>query len=197
MPEYTAERFATDVPNVRRSVRLPKQSLNVEHLLPCFPTVFQGIVRGVFRQQAGGAWFPSKIMKINITVLMPQSSEPCRWFSAVAGGEGSWPMELPNPRPLLRPLTLRTFSRIRQRTLSAHLWGRLEPNWLAGGAWLYLENPPVETEGQIRQKFVARDNQNLVDCFARRDERPALLPRWQHAKLSLPSSEGPGTRTLI
>ena len=35
-----------------------------------------GIVQGVFRQQAGGAWFPCRDLKLAITVLMPQSSEP-------------------------------------------------------------------------------------------------------------------------
>ena len=53
-----------------------------------------------FRQQAGGAWFPCKDLKLSITVLMPQSSEPHHWFAAVASREGSWPMKLPNSRPL-------------------------------------------------------------------------------------------------
>ena len=91
-PEFVAEHATTPVPNVRCSIKLPKQSLNIEHLLQCFPTVFHGIVREVFRQQAGGAWFHRKIMKIHITILMPQFSEPHHWFSAVAGREGSWPI---------------------------------------------------------------------------------------------------------
>ena len=155
-PAYVAEHVDSLVPHVRCNLKLAKQSLNVEHLLPCFPTVLHGIVRGVFRQQAGGAWFPIKIMKLNITVLMPQSGEPCHWFGAVAGREGSWPMELPNPRPLLRPLCLRTFSRIRHRTLSTHLWGQLAPDWSAGSTWLYLENPIQETAEAIRRKFDER-----------------------------------------
>ncbi len=190
VPEFRAEHVASDVPNVRCSVRLPGQSLDVEHLLQHFPTVFRGIVRGVFRQQAGGAWFPCKDLKLHITVLMPQSSEPHHWFAAVAGREGSWPMELPNPRPLLRPLTLRTFTRMRHRSLSPHLWGNLDPDWRAGLAWLYLETPTVETEQQIRAKFDARDHQNLVDRFAKASERKALKPRWQAAKAELARLRG-------
>ncbi len=116
---------------MRCNIRLPGQSMDVEHLLQRFPTVLHGIVQGVFRQHAGGTWF---------TVLMPQSSEPHHWFSAVAGREGSWPMELPNPRPLLRPVTLRTFSRVRHQALSPHLWGALNPDWQSGLVqWLRLE----------------------------------------------------------
>ena len=188
-PEFRAEHVSY-VPNVRCSIKLPQQSLNVEHLLPGFPTVFHGIVCGVFRQQAGGAWFPSKILKIHITVIMPQSSEPHHWFTAVAGREGSWPMELPNPRPLLRPISLRTFSRMRHRALSPHLWGSLVPDWAAGSNWLYLETPTVETERQIRQKFEARNNQNLVDRFAKPHERAAHMPRWRAANAELASFRG-------
>ena len=121
---------------MRCNIRLPGQSMDVEHLLQRFPTVLHGIVQGVFRQQAGGAWFPCKDLKLSITVLMPQSSEPHHWFSAVAGREGSWPMELPNPRPLLRPVTLRTFSRMHHQALSPHLWGALNPDWRSGLRWL-------------------------------------------------------------
>ncbi len=49
-PAYRAEHVETPVPNVRCSIRLPGQSLDVEHLLPHFPTVLHGIVQGVFRQ---------------------------------------------------------------------------------------------------------------------------------------------------
>ena len=177
-PEFKAEHVSTNVPNVRCGIKLPDQSLNVEHLLPGFSTVYRGIIRGVFRQQAGGAWFPCKTLKIHITVIMPQSSEPHHWFAAVACREGSWPMELPNPRPLLRPVSLRTFSRMRRRALSPHLWCRLEPNWRAGRTWLYLETPTIETESQLRKKFDARDNRNLVDRFAKAHERAAYTPGW-------------------
>ena len=133
--EFKAEHVSTAVPHVRCGIKLPDQSLNVERLLPSFPTVYQGIVRGVFRQQAGGAWFPCKTLKIFITVIMPQSSDPHHWFAAVGSREGSWPMELPNPRPLLRRVSLRTFSRMRKRTLTPHLWYKLVPNWSAGHTW--------------------------------------------------------------
>ena len=103
--EYRAEHTQSNVPNVRCNIKLPGQSIDVEHLLQRFPTVLRGIVQGVFRQQAGCAWFPCRDLKLAITVLMPQSSEPHHWFGAVACREGSWPMELPNPRPLLRPVT--------------------------------------------------------------------------------------------
>ena len=93
VPEFKAEHASTNVPNVRCGIKLPDQSLNVEHLLPSFCTVYRGILRGVFRQQAGGAWFLCKTVKIHITVIMPQSSEPHHWFAAVARREGSWPME--------------------------------------------------------------------------------------------------------
>ena len=181
VPEFRAEHASSDVPNVRCGVRLPGQSLDVEHLLQHFPAVFRGIVRGVFRQQAGGAWFLCKDLKLHITVLMPQSSEPHHWFAAVAGREGSWPMELPNPRPLLRPITLRAFTRMRHRSLLP--WGNLDPDWRAGLAWLYLETPTVETEQQIRAKFDARDRIDL-------SEREALKPGWQAAKAELARLRG-------
>ena len=122
--EYRAEHTQSNVPNVRCNIKLPGQSIDVEHLLQRFPTVLRGIVQGVFRQQAGGAWFPSRDLKLAITVLMPQSSEPHHWFGAVACRGGSWPMELPNPRPLL--------SRLRHLSMSPHLWGTLDPDWTSG-----------------------------------------------------------------
>ena len=73
--EYRAEHTQTHVPNVRCNPKLPGQSIDVEHLLQRFPTVLRGIVQGVFRQQAGGVWFPCRDLKLAITVLMPQSSE--------------------------------------------------------------------------------------------------------------------------
>ena len=188
--EFKAEHVSTEVPHVRCGIKLPDQSLNVEQLLPGFSTVYQGILRGVFRQQAGGAWFPCKTLKIHITVIMPQSSEPHHWFAAVGSREGSWPMELPNPRPLLRPVSLRTFSRMRRRALSPHLWCRLEPNWSAGESWLYLETPTVETESQLREKFESRNNKNLVDRFAKPHERAAYTPRWKAAQAAMASLKG-------
>ena len=123
-------------------------------------------------------------MKLSITVLMPQSGEPCHWFGAVAGREGSWPMELPNPRPLLRLLA---------HSASNHVYafgGQLAPDWVAGSAWLYLENRIQETAEEIRRKFVERDNKNLVDIFARRDARKALLPQWHQAQAELDDAKG-------
>ena len=189
--EFKAEHVSTAVPHVRCGIKLPDQSLNVERLLPSFPTVYQGIVRGVFRQQAGGAWFPCKTLKIFITVIMPQSSDPHHWFAAVGSREGSWPMELPNPRPLLRRVSLRTFSRMRKRTLTPHLWYKLVPNWSAGHTWLHLETPAVETETQLREKFDTRNNQNLVDKFAKPHERAAYTPRWQAAQAFMARLKGP------
>ena len=68
--EYRAEHTQSNVPNVRCNIKLPGQSIDVEHLLQRFPTVLRGIVQGVFRQQAG-AWFPCRGLKLAITVLMP------------------------------------------------------------------------------------------------------------------------------
>ena len=113
-------------------------------------------------------------LKLAITVLMPQSSEPHHWFGAVACREGSWPMELPNPRPLLRPVTLRTFARLRHLSMSPHLWGTLNPDWRSGYRWLYLETPIVESAQSIERKFLARDNSNLTDKFAKSHARDAL-----------------------
>ena len=104
--------------------------------------------------------FPCRDLKLAITVLMPQSSEPHHWFGAVACREGSWPMELPNPRPLLRPVTLRTFARLRHLSMSPHLWGTLNPDWRSGYRWLHLETPIVESAQSIERKFSARDNSN-------------------------------------
>ena len=189
--EFKAEHVSTAVPHVRCGIKLPDQSLNVERLLPSFPTVYQGIVRGAFRQQAGGAWFPCKTLKIFITVIMPQSSDPHHWFAAVGSREGSWPMELPNPRPLLRRVSLRTFSRMRKRSQTPHLWYKLVPNWSAGHTWLHLETPTVETETQLREKFDTRNNKNLVDRFAKPDERAAYTPRWQAARVFMARLKGP------
>ena len=89
-------------------------------------------------------------------------------------------MELPNPRPLLRPVSLRTFSRMRRRALSPHLWCRLEPNWRAEKSWLYLETPAIETESQLKKKFDARDNKNVVDRLPR---LMSVLPTHQDGRL--------------
>ena len=78
------EHTQSNVPNVRCNIKLSEQSIDVEHLLQRFPTVLRGIVQGVFRQQASGAWFPCRDLKFAITVLMPQSSELHHWFGAVA-----------------------------------------------------------------------------------------------------------------
>ena len=180
--EYRAEHTQTHVPNVRCNIKLPGQSIDVEHLLQRFPTVLRGIVQGVFRQQAGGAWFPCRDLKLAITVLMPQSSEPHHWFGAVACREGSWPMELPNPRPLLRPVTLRTFARLRHLSMSPHLWGTLNPDWRSGYRWLHLETPIVESAQSIERKFLARDNSNLTDKFAKSHARDALWRGFRRAQ---------------
>ena len=61
--EYRAEHTQSNVPNVRCNIKLPGQRIDVEHLLQRFPTVLRGIVQGVFRQQAGGAWSPCRDLK--------------------------------------------------------------------------------------------------------------------------------------
>ena len=70
--EYRAEHAQSAVPNVRCNIKLPGQSMDVEHLLQRFPTVLRGIVQGVFRQQAGGAWFPCRDLKV-FSCLSPAS----------------------------------------------------------------------------------------------------------------------------
>ena len=110
---------------------------------------------------------------------MPQSSEPHHWFGAVAGREGSWPMELPNPRPLLRPVTLRS---IRHQSMSSHLWGTRNPDWQSGLWWLRLETPIVEPSEDIERKFLERDHRNLTDKFAKANERDALWPGFRRAQ---------------
>ena len=92
------------------------------------------------------------------------------------------PMELPNPRTLLRPVTLRTFSRLRHLSMSPHLWGTLNPDWRSGHWWLYLETPIVESAQSIERKFLGRDNRNLTDKFAKHHERDALWPGFRRAQ---------------
>ena len=55
---------------------------------------------------------------------------------------------------------------------------------------LYLETHTVETESEIQRKFTARDNQNLVDRFAKPHERNAYMERWQAACCELASLRG-------
>ena len=84
-------------------------------------------------------------------------------------------MELPNPRPLLRPVTLRTFARLR------HL-GTLNPDWRSGYWWLHLETPIVESAQSIERKFLARDNRNLTDKFAKSHAQDALWRGFRRAQ---------------
>ena len=170
--EYGAEHTQSDVPNVRCNIKLLGQSIDVEHLLQRFPTVLRGIVQGVFRQQAGGTWFPCKDLKLAITVLMPQSSEPHHWFGAVACREGSWPMALPNPRPLLRPVTSRTFSvhaTCRCPPICGELWTLTGYRDSGGSTW--------KPRSWSRRKVLnanLRHHRNLTDKFAKTYERDAL-----------------------
>ena len=122
-----------------------------------FGIVLRGIVQGVFRQQAGRAWFPCRDLKLAITVLMPQSSEPHHWFGAVACREGSLSM-------------------------SPHLWGTLNPDWRSGYRWLYLETPIVDSAQSIERKFRARDNSKLTDKFAKSHARDALWRGFRRAQ---------------
>ena len=111
-----------------------------------------------------------------------EACEPHHWFGAVACREGSWPMELPNPRPLLRPVTLRTFARLRHLSMSPHLWGTLNPDWRSGYGWLHLETPIVESAQSIERKFLARDHRNLTDKFAKSPARDALWRGFRRAQ---------------
>ena len=59
-PAYVAEHVDTQVPHVRCNIKLAKERLNVEHLLPCFSTVLHGLFVGCSVSRLAEPGFLSK-----------------------------------------------------------------------------------------------------------------------------------------
>ena len=132
-----------------------------------------GIVQGVFRQQAGGAWFPCRGLKLAITVLMPQSSEPHHWF-----GRSMQRRFLANG--VSKPLSM-----------SYHQWGTLNPDWRSGHWWLRASGlsvlrgrfPPVVVGVAHGLTLLAS---SLAPCWGNRESWDEwLLMELRHRYLAL------------
>ena len=96
----------------------------VDHLLLNFPTLLDGIVKGVYRQQAGVDWFPIKAMKVNITVTLqlPFSTEPWLWDKA--------------------------YSQAQKNTTAPRIIGpsKKEGGWLCITGFFWISKPPVASD---------------------------------------------------
>ena len=63
----------------------------LQDILRQFTTLKEGILRGVFRQKAAGAWFGCRAEKAQITVLLPGGSDLDSWLDKVDCMSHSWP----------------------------------------------------------------------------------------------------------
>ena len=73
--KYSLNHAKSSVPQMNVSMQNARLSINVESFLQGLPALCEGILRGVFRQQAGVACCP---MMANLMVGLLRSQECCK-----------------------------------------------------------------------------------------------------------------------
>ena len=95
----------------------------LDDILQQLTTLKEGILRGVFKQKAAGAWFGRRAEKAQIAVLLPGGHDLSSWMDKVDCMSHSWPKSYNVSQMRMGSVHAKTFHLHRKFTRARHMCG--------------------------------------------------------------------------
>ena len=155
-----------NLPTLIGKLKIDWLDFPVDDILQQFTTLKDGILRGVFKQQAARAWYGCRAEKAQVTVLLPGKCCFSKWTDMVDCMPHSWPKSFNIGRMQIVPIHAASFHKHRKFTRARHMWLRLEPNWRLLGSHMYTEWPGIHTYAEINDRLFVNPgrNDNIQDA---------------------------------
>ena len=134
-----------DLPTLIGKLKVDWIDFPFDDILRQLTTLKEGILRGVFRQKAAGAWFGRRAPKAQITVLLPGGSDLSSWLDKVDCMSHSWPKSCNISQMQTGAVHAKTFHLHRKFTRARHMWLSLRPNWHLLQYHMYTDWPGIYT----------------------------------------------------
>ena len=140
-----------------------------DDILQQFTTLKEGILRGVFKQKAAGAWFGCRAEKAQITALLPGGGDLSSWRDHVDGMSHSWPKSCNLSLMQMGAVRAKTFHLHRKFTRARHMWVSLKPDWNLLYSHMYTDWPGIHTSEEINDRLFVNPgrNDNIHDIPAK------------------------------
>ena len=137
----------------------------MDDILRQFTALKDGILRGVFKQQAARAWYGCRAEKAQVIVLLSGKCCYSTWTDLVDCMPHSWPKSFNIGRMQISPINATSFHKHRKFTRARHMWLRLDPDWNLVRRQLYTDWPGIHTYDEINDRFVNPGrNENILDA---------------------------------
>ena len=149
-----------NLPTLIGKLKIDWLDFPVDDILQQFTTLKDGILRGVFKQQAARAWYGCRAEKAQVTVLLPGKCCFSKWTDMVDCMPHSWPKSFNIGRMQIVPIHAASFHKHRKFTRARHMWLRLEPNWRLLGSHMYTEWPGIHTYAEINDRLFVNPGRN-------------------------------------
>ncbi len=142
-----------NLPTLMGRLKINWLDFPVDDILQQFTTLKEGILRGVYKQQAARAWYGCRAEKAQVTVLLPGECDYHEWSDMVDYMPHSWPKSHNIGRMQIAPIQAVSFHKHRKFTCARHMWLRLRPNWRLLRSHMYTEWPGVHTYDEINDRL--------------------------------------------
>ena len=149
-----------NLPTLIGKLKIDWLDFPVDDILQQFATLKDGILRGVFKQQAARAWYGCRAEKAQVTVLLPGKCCFSKWTDMVDCMPHSWPKSFNIGRMQIVPIHAASFHKHRKFTRARHMWLRLEPNWRLLRSHMYTEWPGIHTYAEINDRLFVNPGRN-------------------------------------
>ena len=167
-----------DVPTLIGKLKVDWIDFPLDDILQQFSTLKEGILRGVFKQKAAGAWF--------VTVLLPGGPDLNSWLDKVDCMSHSWPKSCNIGLMQADKVHAKTFHMHRKFTRARHMWLSLRPNWFLLRHHMFTEWPGIYSYEELNDRLFLNPgrNDNIHDTPSRvRWNSPEHLA-WVHQQCS-------------
>ena len=154
-----------NLPTLIGKLKIDWFNFPVDDILRQFTTLKDGILRGVFKQQAARAWYGCRAEKAQVIVLLPGKCCYSTWTDLVDCMPHSWPKSFNIGRMQISPINATSFHKHRKFTRARHMWLRLDPDWNLLRRQLYTDWPGIHTYDEINDRLFVNPgrNENILD----------------------------------
>ena len=154
-----------NLPTLIGKLKIDWLNFPVDDILRQFTTLKDGILRGVFKQQAARAWYGCRAEKAQVIALLPGKCCYSTWTDLVDCMPHSWPKSFNIGRMQISPINATSFHKHRKFTRARHMWLRLDPDWNLVRRQLYTDWPGIHTYDEINDRLFVNPgrNENILD----------------------------------
>ena len=149
-----------DLPTLIGKLKVDWIDFPLDDILQQLTTLKEGILRGVFKQKAAGAWFGCRAEKAQITVLLPGGADLSSWLDKVDCMSHSWPKSCNISQMQTGSVHAKTFHLHRKFTRARHMWLSLRPNWNLLHSHMYTDWPGIYTYEEINDRLFVNPGRN-------------------------------------